>query len=80
MFGNIEKKTGVRMEDIMKLVKSVEKTNFKDEKQVRDVIKKVSSLAGKPVSKQKEDLIVNAITNGKVPKDMNEIQKMINKK
>lgn len=80
MFGNLEKKTGVRMEDVMKLAKSVEKANFKDENQVRDVIKKVSALAGKSVSKQKEDLIVNAITNGKVPKDMNEIQKMMNKK
>lgn len=80
MFDNIEKKTGVKMDELMKLAKSVEKTNFKDDSQVREVIRKVSSLAGKPVSKQKEDLIAKAITKGKIPKDMNEIQKMANKK
>ncbi|MGD6804256.1 stage VI sporulation protein F [Rossellomorea vietnamensis] len=80
MFGNFEKKTGVKMDDIMKLAQSFQNTNFKDEKQVRTMIKKVSSLAGKPVSREKEEMLVKAITSGKVPKDMNEIQKMMNKK
>ncbi|WP_456271126.1 stage VI sporulation protein F [Bacillus sp. AK031] len=80
MFGNFEKKTGVKMDDIMKLAQSVQNTNFKDEQQVRKIIKRVASLANKPVSKEKEEMLVKAITSGKVPKDMNEIQKMINKK
>ncbi|MCQ6277491.1 stage VI sporulation protein F [Bacillus sp. V3B] len=80
MFGNLEKKTGVKMEDIMKLVHSVQNTNFKDENQVRTIIKKVSALANKPVSKEKEEMLVKAITSGKVPKDINEIQAMMNKK
>jgi phage I-like protein len=80
MFGNFEKKTGVKMDDIMKLAQSVQNTNFKDEQQVRKIIKRVASLANKPVSREKEEMLVKAITSGKVPKDMNEIQKMINKK
>ncbi|MGM0844838.1 MAG: stage VI sporulation protein F [Bacillota bacterium] len=80
MFGNFEKKTGVKMDDIMKLAQSFQNTNFKDENQVRTMIKKVSALAGKPVSREKEEMLVKAITSGKVPKDMNEIQKMMNKK
>lgn len=80
MFGNFEKKTGVKMDDIMKLAQSFQNTNFKDEKQVRTMIKKVASFAGKPVSREKEEMLVKAITSGKVPKDMNEIQKMMNKK
>lgn len=80
MFGNFEKKTGVKMDDIMKLAQSFQNTNFKDEKQVRTMIKKVSQLANKPVSREKEEMLVKAITSGKVPKDMNEIQKMMNKK
>ncbi|WP_409254086.1 stage VI sporulation protein F [Bacillus sp. SCS-153A] len=80
MFGNFEKKTGVKMDDIMKLAQSFQNTNFKDEKQVRTMIKKVAQLANKPVSREKEEMLVQAITSGKVPKDMNEIQKMMNKK
>ncbi|EDL65554.1 stage VI sporulation protein F [Bacillus sp. SG-1] len=80
MFGNFEKKTGVKMDDIMKLAQSFQNTNFKDEKQVRTMIKKVAQMANKPVSREKEEMLVQAITSGKVPKDMNEIQKMMNKK
>ncbi|RIW38333.1 stage VI sporulation protein F [Bacillus salacetis] len=80
MFGNFEKKTGVKMDDIMKLAQSFQNTNFKDEKQVRTLIKKVGQMANKPVSKEKEEMLVKAITTGNVPKDMNEIQKMMNKK
>lgn len=80
MFGNLEKKTGVKMDDLMKLAQSVQSTDFKDEKQVRDIISKVSALANKPVSKQKEDMIVKSIVSGKVPKNLNEIEKMMKKK
>ncbi|KHE72690.1 stage VI sporulation protein F [Halobacillus sp. BBL2006] len=80
MFGNIEKKTGVKMEDVMKLANSLKYADFQDEKTVRDVIKKVSKLANKPVSKQKEDMLVKTITSGKVPKDFSSIEKMLGKK
>ena len=50
-FKNIEKKTGVNMKDIMDLANSLQNANFKDEKTVRSVIKRVSKIANKPVSK-----------------------------
>ncbi|SDZ85943.1 Stage VI sporulation protein F [Thalassobacillus cyri] len=80
MFDNFEKKTGVKMDEVMKLAQSLQGTNFKDEKTIRNVINKVSKLANKPVSKSKEDMIVNAILNDKVPKDLSSIEKMIKKK
>ncbi|MBA2173978.1 stage VI sporulation protein F [Halobacillus locisalis] len=80
MFGNIEKKTGVKMDDIMKLAQSLQNADFQDEKTVRKVIRKVSALANKPVSKKKEDALVKAIVNGNVPKDMSSIEKMLGNK
>ncbi|TGB04624.1 stage VI sporulation protein F [Halobacillus salinus] len=79
MFGNLEKKTGVKMEDVMKLAQSLQNADFQDEKTVRKVINKVSKLAGKPVSKKKEDMLVKAIINGNVPSDMSAIEKMLKK-
>ncbi|MFG6115834.1 stage VI sporulation protein F [Halobacillus sp. MO56] len=80
MFNNFEKKTGVKMDEVMKLAQSLQGANFKDETTIRNVINKVSKLANKPVSKSKEDMIVKAILNDKVPKDFSSIEKMIKKK
>lgn len=79
-FGNIENKTGVKMDEVMKLVKSLENANFKDENTIRNVIKKVSKLANKPVSKEKEEMIVNSILNNKVPKDLSNLSKMMDRR
>ncbi|MCC3355676.1 stage VI sporulation protein F [Bacillus sp. REN16] len=79
-FNNIGKKTGVDMQEVFKLANSLQNANFKDEATVRNVIRKVSKIANKPVSKQMEDKIVNSIVNGKEKMDFNTISKMINKK
>ncbi|KKI93670.1 stage VI sporulation protein F [Bacillus sp. SA1-12] len=79
-FKNIENKTGVNMNDVFALANSLQGANFKDEKTVRNVIRRVSQIANKPVSKQMEDKIVNSIVNGNEKLDFNTISKMINKK
>lgn len=79
-FKNVEKKTGVNMKDIFDLANSLQHANFKDEKTVRNVIKKVSQLANKPVSKDLEDQIVKTILNDGKSLDFNTINKMLNKK
>ncbi|MFT4412425.1 stage VI sporulation protein F [Fredinandcohnia humi] len=79
-FKNIEKKTGVNMQDVFELANSLQNANFKDEKTVRSVIRRVSQIANKPVSKQLEDKIVNSIVNGDEKMDFGTIAKMINKK
>ncbi|MEH7380592.1 stage VI sporulation protein F [Bacillus sp. JJ1533] len=79
-FKNIEKKTGVNMQDVFQLANSLQNANFKDANTVRSVIRKVSQIANKPVNKQLEDKIVNSIVNGDQKMDFNTISKMINKK
>ncbi|GAA0325439.1 sporulation-specific transcription regulator SopVIF [Bacillus carboniphilus] len=79
-FKNIEKKTGVNMKDILELANSLQNANFKDEKTVRGVIKRVSQIANKPVSKDMEDKIVESIVKDGKSLDFNTISNMINKK
>jgi hypothetical protein len=79
-FKNIEKKTGVNMKDVMDLANSLQNANFKDEKTVRSVIKRVSKMANKPVSKETENKIVESIVKDGKQLDFNAISNMINKK
>ncbi len=79
-FKNIEKKTGVNMKDIFELANSLQHANFKDEKTVRNVIRRVSQIANKPVSRDLEDQIVQSIIKDGKSLDFNTISKMMNKK
>lgn len=77
LFGNIEKKTGVNMNDIMRLANSLSSANFRDEQTVRRVVQQVAQLAGRRVPKEKEDMIVKSILNNNIPMDLNSLSKMI---
>lgn len=79
-FKNIEKKTGVNMKEIFDLANSLQNANFKDEKTVRNVIRRVSKMANKPVSKDVEDQLVKTIINNGKQLDLNTITNMMNNK
>ena len=79
-FKNIEKKTGVNMKDIFELANSLQNANFSDEKTVRNVIKRVSQIANKPVPQELEDQIVKSIINDGKALDFNTIANMMNNK
>lgn len=78
-FKNIEGKTGVNMNEVLELANSLQNANFKDEKTVRRVIRKVSKIANRPVSKEMEDKMVQSIIQNGNNLDMGTITKMINK-
>ncbi|MGE7602066.1 stage VI sporulation protein F [Peribacillus sp. NPDC097675] len=80
LFKNIEGKTGVNMKDVMELANSLQGANFKDEATVRNVIKRVSQIANKPVNKETEDKIVHSIVAEGNKLDFGTISNMINKK
>ncbi|MFJ8244398.1 stage VI sporulation protein F [Peribacillus asahii] len=80
LFKNIESKTGVNMKDIFELASSLQGANFKDEATVRNVIKRVSKIANKPVNQDMEDKIVQSIIADGKQLDFSTISQMINKK
>ena len=72
-FKKVEKKTNVDKDTILSLAKKLQNSDMKDEKVLRDMVQEISVITGKEVSKEKEDKIVNAIVNDKVPKDIDKM-------
>lgn len=79
-FKNMEKKTGVNMKDVFELASSLQNANFKDEKTVRGVIKRVSQIANKSVPRDVEDQLVQSIIKDGKSLDFNTIANMMNNK
>lgn len=79
-FKNVEKKTGVNMNDVFQLASSLQNANFQDEKTVRQVVKKVAQIANRNIPKEMEDKIVKSIINDGKQLDFNTIANMLNKK
>lgn len=67
-FKKVEKKTNVNKDTILELANELNNGNMKNETTIRNVIKTLSSLTGKSVSKEKEDKIVKTIIDDNVPK------------
>ena len=73
-FKRVEKKTNVNKETILSLANKLQQGDMKDENTLREVIQELGRMTGKDVSKEKEDKIISAVFNDKIPKD---IDKMI---
>ena len=72
-FNKIEKKTNVSKDTILYLASKVQNSNMKDEGVLRDLIKEISLVAGKEVSEEKTNKIIDTIINDKIPKDLDKM-------
>ena len=72
-FKKVENKTNVKKSTIMSLAGKLQGDNMKDEKTLREVIKELSVMTGRDVSKDQEDKIINAIVNDKVPDNLDKM-------
>lgn len=72
-FNKIEKKTNVSKETILALADKLQKGNMKDENTLREVINELGKMTGREVSKEKQDKIISAVVNDKVPKDIDKM-------
>jgi uncharacterized protein YpuA (DUF1002 family) len=79
-FQNIEKKTGVKMADVLKLANSFQNANFNDEQTVRRIVKEVSAVANKKVTKEMEDKIVKTLLNDSKSVNFDTVAKMLDQK
>ena len=69
----VEKKTNVKKESILNLAKKLQGDNMKNENNLREVIRELSIMTGKDVSKEQEDKIINTVINDKVPDDLDKM-------
>lgn len=72
-FKKVEKKTKVDKDTIVHLAEKLQNGNMKDEKTIREVIATLSKMTGKPVSKEREDQIIETIVEDKVPKSIDKM-------
>ena len=70
LFKKVENKTNIKKDTILSLAEKLQGENMKNENALRDVIHTISNMTGKEVPKEKEDKIINAILNDKVPNDI----------
>lgn len=73
LFNKIEQKTNVNKETILNLAEKIKKNNMKDEKTLREVIRDLTTITGKQITKEKEDKIIDTIINDKVPKNIDKM-------
>lgn len=76
-FKKIEEKTGVDMEEVFALANAIQYADFTNEKQVRKIVRRVSQLANKPITRELEDQIVQSILQEGDSLDLGKIQKML---
>ena len=69
-FKKVENKTNVKKSTIVSLANKLQGDNMKDENTLREVIKELSIMTGKDVSKDQEDKIIKAIVNDKIPNNL----------
>ncbi len=72
-FKKVENKTNVDKDTILSLAKKLQQSNMKDENTLRDVIREISNMTGREVSKEKEDKIISTIVNNKVPENVDKM-------
>ncbi|MBQ2639765.1 MAG: stage VI sporulation protein F [Bacilli bacterium] len=72
-FKRVENKTNVNKNTILSLAQRLQNGNMKDENSIRDVIKEISDITGKNISKEKEDKIVDSIIGDKIPKNIDKM-------
>ena len=73
-FDRVEKKSGVGKQTILDLATKLQQNDLKNETTLREVIQELSQMTGRELSKEKEDKIIEAVVNDRVPKN---IDKMI---
>ena len=69
-FKKIEKKTNVNKETILSLASKLQQGDMKNEDTLKEVIRAISKMTGKEVSKEKEQKIINAVLNNQVPNNL----------
>jgi len=63
----IEESSQVSMNEIMRIAEAVQYSDLSDERTVRSLVRQLSHLANRPISKEKEDQIVQSILKQNVP-------------
>ncbi len=73
LFNKIEQKTNINKETIINLAHKLQQGDIKNDENIREIIQDLSKLTGKEVSKEKEEKIIKAIQEDRIPKNMDQM-------
>jgi len=76
IFDKIQENSNIDPQDVLKIADSVQNADFSNEKTVRNLVRHLSRLANKRISREKEDKIVESITKNNVPMDMQSLNRL----
>lgn len=79
VFKKIQQDTNIKPGDIYQVADSVKHADFSDERTVRNLVRQLARMANKPLTKEKEDRIVQSITNNNMPHDMQSLSQLFKK-
>lgn len=75
LFDKLQKNSNINPDDVYKVAESVKSADFSDERTVRNLVRHLSKMANKPLDQEREDKIVQSITNNKIPGDIQSLNK-----
>ncbi|UJL48102.1 stage VI sporulation protein F [Virgibacillus sp. NKC19-16] len=79
LFDKVQQNANINPDEVYKVANSVKNADFSDEKTVRKLVRHLSKIANKPLSKEKEDKIVHSITKNNMPMDAESLNKFFGK-
>ncbi|MBY7143481.1 stage VI sporulation protein F [Virgibacillus sp. NKC19-3] len=79
LFDKVQQNANINPDEVYKVANSVKNADFSDEKTVRQLVRHLSKIANKPLSKEKEDKIVHSIIKNNMPMDAESLSKFFGK-
>ncbi|GAB4073567.1 stage VI sporulation protein F [Barrientosiimonas marina] len=76
LFDKVQQNSDISSQAIYQVADSLNQTDFSDEETIRSLVQRLATLADSPVSKEKEDKIVESITQNNMPADMQSINNL----
>ena len=73
LFSKVEKKINVSKEATINIASKLNEGNMKDPETLSNVIQELAALAGRDVSKEKEEKIIDLILADKVPTNVDKL-------
>lgn len=70
IFAKIQQEADISPNEIIEVAESVKHADFSDETTVRQLVRSLSKMVNKPISREKEEQIIDTICNQKGPTDL----------
>ncbi len=71
----IEDRSNISIDEIYNIAHSIQFDDLSDEATIRSLVRRLSNLANRPISKDKENQIVRSIINNEIPSSMDSLRR-----